>query len=82
MDPRWPGAGGYRSGYTGRFGSCGEVSIRDSQVVHAHDTLFVIDRERFRLALQQAEAVVENRRATWEQAVRDMDRYRKLDDVR
>jgi RND family efflux transporter MFP subunit len=62
-------------------GLVAEVSIRDNQVVHAGDTLFVIDRERFRLALQQADAVVENRRATWEQAVRDMDRYRKLDDV-
>src|SRR5260370_29389156 len=33
-------------------GLVAEVSVKDNQVVHIGDTLFAIDRERFRLALQ------------------------------
>lgn len=56
------------------------VHVRDNQHVRAGAPLFTIDRARFVLALQQAEAMVANRRATWQQAVRDRDRYARLPD--
>ena len=56
-----------------------EVAVRDNQRVAAGDLLFRIDRERYRLALAQAEAAVANRQAGLAQAGRDADRYRRLD---
>ena len=40
--------------------------------------LFVIDRDRFTLALAQAEATVESRQATMDQTQRDANRYQRL----
>lgn len=56
------------------------VQVRDNQHVRVGDPLFTIDQARFALALQQAEAAVANRRASWQQAVRDRDRYARLPD--
>ncbi|CCE00203.1 HlyD family secretion protein [Bradyrhizobium sp. STM 3809] len=55
-----------------------EVLVRDNQPVHQGDVIFRIDRARFRLALQQADAVVAGRLATLNQANADLDRYRSL----
>jgi len=55
-----------------------EVLVRDNQQVRKGDVLFRIDRPRFALALRQAEAVVANRRAAWDEAVREMNRRRAL----
>jgi RND family efflux transporter MFP subunit len=55
-----------------------EVLVHDNQQVSKGDLLFRIDSARFELALRQAEAVVENRRATWDEAVREMNRYLAL----
>jgi multidrug resistance efflux pump len=56
-----------------------EVAVRDNQRVAKGDLLFRIDRERYRLALAQAEAAVGNRQAGLAQANRDAERYRRLD---
>jgi RND family efflux transporter MFP subunit len=55
-----------------------EVLVHDNQAVRRGDVLFRIDRVRFELALQQAEAVVAGRRASLDQATLDLDRYRAL----
>lgn len=57
-----------------------DVLVRDNQNVKKGDVLFKIDRDRFVLALQQAEAVVEGRRATLNQANSDLARYSQLSD--
>lgn len=58
-----------------------EVLVRDNQVVHRGDVLFRIDPDRFTLALRQAEAIVEGRHASAEQAAADYARYAKLSDA-
>lgn len=55
-----------------------DVLVRDNQAVKAGDVLFRIDPERFRIALRQAEAVVEGRTASDEQMNEDYVRYTKL----
>ena len=55
-----------------------EVLVRDNQPVKRGDPLFRIDRARFELARQQAEAVVAGRKASLEQANLDFDRYHTL----
>ena len=57
------------------------ITVVDNQVVKKGQPLFTIDRERFALALQQADAVVENRRATMEQAARDASRLLQLNTI-
>ncbi|VFU09566.1 HlyD family secretion protein [Methylocella tundrae] len=57
-----------------------DVLVRDNQSVKKGDVLFKIDRDRFVLALQQAEAAVEGRRATLDQANSDLARYSQLSD--
>jgi RND family efflux transporter MFP subunit len=59
-------------------GPVAQVLVRDEQVVHRGDVLFRIDRARFDIALQQADAVVAARKATLDQAVRDYNRYHQL----
>ena len=54
------------------------VPIQDNQEVKKGDVLMVIDRERFRLALAQAEAAVAARLAIKQQADRDAQRYQTL----
>jgi multidrug resistance efflux pump len=52
--------------------------MRDNQQVRRSDVLFRIDRARFALTLQQADAVVAGRHALLDQAVGDLKRYRAL----
>ncbi|HET6390430.1 HlyD family secretion protein [Hyphomicrobium sp.] len=58
-----------------------EVLVRDNQLVHKGDVLFRIDRDRFLLALQQAEANVEGRKAALEAAEKDLVRYRTMSSI-
>ena len=55
-----------------------EIMVRDNQQVRRGDIIFRIDRARFALALQQADAVVAGRRALLDQAASDLKRYRGL----
>ncbi|MBS0239196.1 MAG: HlyD family secretion protein [Proteobacteria bacterium] len=58
-----------------------DVLVRDNQVVHKGDVLFRIDRDRFLLALRQAEANVEGQKATLEAAQKDLVRYHTMSSV-
>ncbi|MCS0496825.1 HlyD family secretion protein [Ancylobacter sp. MQZ15Z-1] len=62
-------------------GFVSEVLVHDNQAVKAGDVLFRIDRARFAIALDQAEAVVAGRKASLDQAKRDRERYEQLKDV-
>lgn len=62
-------------------GFVSEVLVRDNQSVKQGDVLFRVDRARFAIALEQAEAAVEGRKATLDQARRDRERYEQLKDV-
>src|ERR1700761_3409003 len=55
-------------------GLVSSVNVIDNQTVKAGDVLFVIDRDRYQLALEQAEASLESRKATLAQAQRDLNR--------
>jgi RND family efflux transporter MFP subunit len=55
-----------------------EVLVKDNQKVRRGDVLFRIDRERFALALQQADAALAGHRATLDQANADLRRYSAL----
>jgi multidrug resistance efflux pump len=55
-----------------------EILVRDNQKVTSGDVIMRIDRARFALALQQAEAVVAGRTASLEQADLDLTRYKDL----
>lgn len=55
-----------------------DILVKDNQQVKRGDVLFRIDRERFALALQQADAVVAGRHAMLDQAELDLKRYRGL----
>jgi RND family efflux transporter MFP subunit len=59
-------------------GFVSEVLVKDNQKVHKGDVLFRIDRARFALALQQADAVIAGHRATLDQANSDLKRYSSL----
>ena len=59
-------------------GLVSEVLVRDNAAVKKGDILFRVDRERFVIALEQAEAAVEGRAATLDQAKRDLARYTQL----
>src|SRR5712664_1433343 len=54
-----------------------DIVVRDNQQVRRGDILFCIDRARFALALQQADAVAGGH-ALLDQAVSDLKRYRAL----
>ncbi|MDR3398198.1 MAG: efflux RND transporter periplasmic adaptor subunit [Pandoraea sp.] len=58
-----------------------DVEVKDNQQVHRGDLLFVIDRDRYTLALQQAEATVAAQRATLAQARRENARNHQLTEV-
>jgi multidrug resistance efflux pump len=62
-------------------GLVSEVLVRDNEVVRKGDLLFRVDRERFRIALDQAEAALAGRAAALDQAKRDLDRYQQLQEV-
>jgi len=55
-----------------------DVPVRDNQSVKQGDVIFRIDRERFALALQQADAVVAGRLASLNEANADLKRYQSL----
>ena len=54
------------------------VLVRDNQVVHVGQVLFMIDRPRYELALRQAEAAIANSQAALAQARREDQRSRAL----
>ena len=54
------------------------VDVVDNQLVKAGQVLFVIDQARYTLALRQAQATAQQRRATLDQARREDTRNRKL----
>ena len=58
-----------------------DVLVKDNQHVRRGDVLFRIDPERFSLALRQAEAAVEGKKASNEQAEADYQRYSKLSEA-
>jgi len=60
-------------------GLVSEVLVRDNQAVRRGEMLFRIDRDRFALALQQAEAALSSRHASLLQAQREQQRYTRLD---
>jgi RND family efflux transporter MFP subunit len=55
-----------------------EIRVKDNQLVHKGDVLFVIDQERYKLALAAAEAGVAARRAAMTMQSRIADRRAKL----
>jgi multidrug resistance efflux pump len=55
-----------------------EILVKDNQKIKRGDVIMRIDRVRFALALQQAQAVVAGRHATLDQADADLKRYREL----
>ncbi len=57
-----------------------DVLVQDNQIVKRGDVLFKIDRERFALALQEAQAAAEGRLAALTQASSDLARYKQLSD--
>ncbi|AQT43404.1 RND family efflux transporter, MFP subunit [Bartonella apihabitans] len=57
-----------------------EVHVVDNQLVKQGDVLFTIDQARFSLALEDAQAMVDNAKAAHDQAKRDLERDQKLDD--
>ncbi|MHC2335387.1 efflux RND transporter periplasmic adaptor subunit [Bradyrhizobium sp. USDA 4454] len=59
-------------------GFVSEVLVRDNQQVKKGDVLFRIDRARYEIALKQAEAVREGKRATLDNANADLKRYSAL----
>jgi RND family efflux transporter MFP subunit len=58
-----------------------EVPVHDNQHVQPGDLLFVVDRPRFRLALEQANAAIQSARATLNQARREAARDIALGDL-
>src|SRR4030095_15475912 len=59
-------------------GFVSEVLVRDNEQVRRGDVLFRIDRARYAIALEQADAVVDARRATLDNANADLKRYSAL----
>jgi multidrug resistance efflux pump len=59
-------------------GFVSEVLVRDNQQVQRGDVLFRIDRARYGIALEQADAVLAARRATLDNANSDLKRYSSL----
>lgn len=62
-------------------GLVSDVLVRDNQTVKKGDVLFRVDRARFQLALEQAQATEAARKAALDQANRDLQRYEKLGGV-
>jgi multidrug resistance efflux pump len=59
-------------------GFVSEVLVRDNQQVRRGDVLFRIDRARYEIALKQAEAVQDGKRAMLDNANADLKRYSAL----
>lgn len=58
-----------------------EVLVKDNALVHKNDLLLRIDPERYRIALLQAQAVVQARRFELGQKQRSAERRSKVDDL-
>jgi multidrug resistance efflux pump len=58
-----------------------ELRVADNQFVHKGDLLLVIDPTNFKIALQLADAAVGQVQATAQNAQREAERRRKLDDL-
>ncbi|HEX9464002.1 MAG TPA: biotin/lipoyl-binding protein [Alphaproteobacteria bacterium] len=58
-----------------------EVEVRDNQIVHKGQLLFVVDRPRYADALAQADAAIASAQATLDQARRVAKRDRALGDL-
>ena len=58
-----------------------EVAVADNAAVKQGQVLFVVDRDRYTLALRQAEAAVAAQRSTLAQARRELARNRELGDL-
>ena len=58
-----------------------QVLVHDNQPVRRGDLILRIDRPRFELALQQAEAVVNSRQAALQEATLEMNRYKSLNSL-
>lgn len=58
-----------------------DVKVTDNQEVHRGDVLFIIDRPRYRLTLEQAEANVASQRTALDQAQREDRRNRSMPEV-
>ncbi|MES1991863.1 MAG: HlyD family secretion protein [Pseudomonadota bacterium] len=59
-------------------GTVTDVLVKDNQLVHVGDVLFVIDPSRYQLALAQASATAESRRIQMAQLQRDAARKKEL----
>jgi multidrug resistance efflux pump len=57
------------------------LSAADNQFVHKGDLLLVIDPTNYKIALQLADAAVDQAQATAQNAQREAERRRKLDDL-
>jgi multidrug resistance efflux pump len=62
-------------------GTVVELRVSDNQMIHKGDILFVIDPERYRLAVAQAEASASSRREDMRVAVAKSDRRARLSDL-
>lgn len=58
-----------------------QVLVQDNQAVKRGDVLFVIDQQRYRIALQQARASLHERRIAVEQLRREIARDQRLQDL-
>src|SRR6185312_17060542 len=58
-----------------------EVRVHDNQAVHKGDVLLVIDRPRYQLAVEQAQANLANTRAALDEATKEDRRDHALADV-
>lgn len=58
-----------------------DVRVNDNQKVHQGDVLIVIDRPRYRLALEQAQATLDNQKVALAEALREDRRNRAMPDV-
>lgn len=85
MDAPWTRDGVVRADVvpvtTDVSGLVSEVRVHDNEPVRKGQVLFVIDPERFRLAVQEAEAGVANRRAQLSEAAREAGRFRALNNL-
>jgi multidrug resistance efflux pump len=85
MDAPWTRDGTVRADVVGVApdvsGLVTQVLVADNQTVHRDDVLFRIDPARFQLALQQADATMAGRKATLDEAVREMKRYQALNNL-
>lgn len=59
-------------------GTIMSVNVTDNEFVHRNDILFTIDPERYRIALEQAQAVAESRRQTMNVDAANATRRRHL----